>query len=217
MLLRTLLVTAALTACATAQMDEKRGDQAQPDSGTTQADAPKQSGSPDAPAAGGCTSAVTGTLATWDFIAEPGNQASTPVKTVATGVVAGPVERAAVLTPVSGANAINSSNWPTTAQMDPTKHYKLTITPPSGCKLSITAVAIDAKASATGPTTAVVGTSADNYGGMATISTSVASAPSIAVTNQTATVELHVCGYGASSTSGTLRLQGTLSITGSLQ
>jgi hypothetical protein len=222
-LMRTVLVTILLGACATARMEPTGGDQAQPDAGSgtpradARVDAPQQSGTADAPSTGGCANVVSGTLATWDFAAQPGNQASTPVKTTATGVVAGAIERSAALTAVSGANAINSSNWPTAAQPDPTKHYKLTLAPPSGCSLSITAIAIDARASTTGPAMAAVASSVDTYASNVTISTAAASAPVMSVVNQTGTVEVHVLGYSATGTAGTLRLQGVLTVSGSLQ
>jgi hypothetical protein len=216
-----MLLVSTLVGCATARMEPTGGDQqAQPDAGTSRADAPRQSGTVDAGTgggSGGCANAVTGTLATWDFATQPGNQASTAVKTAAAGVVAGAIERAPALTPVSGSNAMNSSNWPVAAQPDPTKHYKLTLAPPSGCTLSITAIAIDARASTTGPTMAAVATSVDSYGSNVTISTAAASAPVMAVANQSGMVEVHVLGYGASGTAGTLRLQGSLSVSGSLQ
>jgi hypothetical protein len=217
-LVRMLWVGVLVGACATARMEPTGGDQQQPDAGTTvRPDAPRQMGTADAASTGGCASAVTGTLATWDFAAEPGTQASTAVKTAATGIVAGAVERAPALTPVSGVNAMNSSNWPTAAQPDPAKHYKLTLAPPAGCTLSITAIAIDAKASTTGPTLAAVATSVDSYASNVTISTTAASAPVMSVANQSAMVEVHVFGYAAGGTAGTLRLQGTLSVSGSLQ
>src|SRR5262245_11016917 len=108
-----IAVTAILGACAHARTEPGGDDQqAQPDAATPRPDAPRQS-TADAPSTG-CASAFTGVLATWDFATQPGNQASTPVKTAAPGLVAGPIERASTLTPVSALNAINSSNWPIT-------------------------------------------------------------------------------------------------------
>src|SRR6185503_4016053 len=112
MLVRTLLLTAALAACATARTEPGGGDdvQAQPDAAPMpRPDAPQQT-TADAPQSTGCASPFTGVLATWDFAAETGMQASTAVKTTATGIVASPLERATTLTAVSGLNSINSSN-----------------------------------------------------------------------------------------------------------
>ena len=135
--------------------------------------------------------------------------------TTATGITAGAVQRAAALTAVSGANSINSSSWPTAAQADATKYYALTIAPPSGCMLSLTALAIDAKASGTGPAAAAVATSLDAFAQLVTISTSAASTPAVTATHG-GPIELRVYGYSASAAAGTLRLQGTLSVQGSL-
>lgn len=213
--LRLLLLTTLLGACATARQEPREG-QEQPDASAASPDAPRQSGTADAPQTGGCTNAFTGVLATWDFAAETGNQASTAVKSTATGVVAGSIERATALTPVSGANAINSSNWPTAAQPDPAKHYKLTIAPPSGCTLQITSLAIDARASATGPAMAAVTTSVDSYGQQLAIAPTAMSTPAMSIPAQTTMVELHVSGYSASATTGTFRLQGLFTVSGSL-
>lgn len=207
---RICLLVAALGACASARSEPR-------DDVDAAIDAPQGSGSADAATPTGCANAFTGVVATWDFTGEAGNQQSTAVKTTATGVVAGPVQRAIGLTPVSGANAINSSNWSTAAQPDLTKYYALTIAPPSNCTLAITMVAIDARASGTGPAMASVATSADGYALKAAVSTAAASTAAVAVPAQGAQVELRIYGYGASATAGTLRLQTTLSITGSLQ
>src|SRR5689334_24648604 len=110
-LLRTLLLTAGLAACATARTEpgNRDGDdqQVMSDAAMARADAPAQS-TADAPTSNtGCTQVFTGVLATWDFASESGTQASTIPKNVASGVVASPIQRAAALTAVSGANAIN--------------------------------------------------------------------------------------------------------------
>jgi len=213
-LLRTFLLTTALGACATARMEPGGDDQqAQPDAATPLVDAPRRV---DAPSMAGCAQAFTGVLATWDFAAETGSQASTAVKTTATGVVAGPIERATALTAVSGANSINSSSWPTAAQPDPAKHYKLTIAPPTGCALQITSLAIDARASATGPMMAAVTTSLDSYGQPIAIAPNAVSSPAMSMSAQSTMVELHVSGFAASATAGTMRLQGAFTISGSL-
>jgi len=184
----------------------------------------RQSGNTDAPATetdapmqGGCTQAFTGALATWSFAAEPGNQVMTAASATAPGVVAGAIERAGTLTAVSGANAINSSGWPLTTQPDPLKHYRLTIAPPTGCGLQITALSIDAKSSTTGPTMAVVQTSIDSFVQQTALSTATVSTPAMSLPAQTQMIELHVSGFSASSSAGTMRLQGTFTITGSLQ
>lgn len=179
--------------------------------------APGADASIDGPTTGSCTMAFTGMLASWDFTSEPGTQAMTAVHASAPGVTAGGVQRAAALTAVSGLNSINSNNWPSAAQLDATKYYAFSVTPPSGCTLSIASVAIDAKASGTGPASAVIATSADAYTQKGTVATSAPGTVTVTVTAATGAVELRVFGYAAPAAAGTFRLQNTLAITGSLQ
>jgi hypothetical protein len=206
------LLTMWLAACATAA-EPPGGSGAGEDASI---DATTSTGSADG-AMPGCAQAFAGTLATWDFTTEPGNQPSTAVKMTATGVTAGPIQRAPTLTTVAGANSINSSNWSTAAQPDTSKYYAFTITPPSGCTLSIATLALDAKASPTGPAMAAVATSINAFTQPVAISTAVPSTPSLATAAQSSMIEVRVFGFGAMATNGTLRLQGTLSIMGSLQ
>lgn len=207
---RMCLLVTALAACASAR-NEPRGET------DASIDAPKGSGSADAAVPTGCAQPFPGVLATWDFAAEAGNQPSTAVTTTATGVVAGPVARSASLTPVSGQSSINSSAWSLAAQPDLTKYYTLAITPPNGCTLAITTIAIDAKASGTGPAMASIATSVDNYAEQTAISTAAPGSAAVTTDPQIVATELRVYGYGATAAGGTLRLQTTLSITGSLQ
>src|SRR4051812_1963215 len=57
--------------------------------------------------------AFTGVLASYGFAGETGTQAQTVAATMASGVTAGPIKRAATLTATSGAASINSTSWPT--------------------------------------------------------------------------------------------------------
>lgn len=172
---------------------------------------------PDGMMSGGCASPFSGTLASWAFTGEPGNQAQTAFTSKATGVTAGAVTRSAGLTAVIGAGSINASGWPMAAQLDPTKYYTVTIAPPAGCTLSITTAFVDARASGTGPTMAAVATSADSYAQTSSVSTTAGTAASVAVANASSTVEVRIYGYAASAAGGTMRLQNQLSFMGSIQ
>jgi hypothetical protein len=205
---RLALVLSLLGACATARRDEAPTDAAGSD--TTHRDAAVTTH--DAPA-GGCT--FTGTLVTWDLTGQPGTQATTAATAMASGVTGGALTRTATLTAVSAANAINASGWPTAAQVDTSKYFAFSLAPPSGCTVSITSLAIDVKASATGPATAVIATDADNFATKTTISTSAPSTPALTV-DATASRELRVYGYSATGASGTMRIQNTLTVTGSV-
>ena len=190
-----------------------RADQADTDA---RRDAPQNAGSDargaDSPS-GGC--AFTGVLASWDFTGESGSQTFSAVKTTAPGVTAGSVTRSTALTAVSGQNSINASNWATAASRDMTKYFSLSVIAPTGCQLTVSSLAIDAHASSTGPATAQLATSADSYAQTTALSIAVASTPSLTATG--AMIELRVYGYAANSSSGTMRLQNTLSVTGSVQ
>jgi len=212
-MVRRLVVVLVVVGCASGRNEEPASDAAIADSSPTS----------DAAATGmdsttsACTAAFTGTLATWSFAGEAGNQASTAVATKATGITAGAVTRAAGLTAVTGSGSINASNWPVTAQRDLAKYYAFTIAPPAGCTLSITGASIDAKSSGTGPASGAVSTSVDTYAATTTVSTTAPGAVALTVTNAPGMVEVRVYGFAATAAGGTLRLQDSLSIDGQLK
>jgi hypothetical protein len=208
------LLIAMLGACAMGGPGPRQGT---PDADDTEmADAPRSTSMPDAPPSSTCAQAFTGVLATWNLAGAAGNQGSTPATTTATGVTAGALTRSAGLTAVSGANSINSSNWPTTSTVDTTKYYSFSITPPSGCKLAISSSSIDVAHSGTGPALGAIATSSDNYAQQLSISTSTAQMPALVVGGGTTQLEIRVYGYMASAGTGTMRLQNAVSLTGSL-
>jgi hypothetical protein len=172
------------------------------------------SGSGSGSGSGACS--FSGVLATWNLASQPGTEVSAPSTTTAPGVTGATLGRSVGLTAAAGTGSINSTNWPTTAQLDMTKYYTLTMTPPSGCSISVTMMSIDALASGTGPANGSVATSADAFAHTTTVSTSAPSQPAVTATLP-GMLELRVYGFGASATSGTLRLQNTLSVTGTLQ
>jgi hypothetical protein len=168
---------------------------------------------------GGCSGhGTTGTLVTFDLSSQTGSEASAPPTTMVTGIAAGSLTRSSALTAVSGAGSINSSAWGTGATADPTRYYTFTVTPAAGCSVSLTSLALNVQASATGPTKGDVATSADTF---ATHSASFAgtSTPTVtlSVTSATGAIEIRVYGYGASGSGGTFRIQNTLSLSGSIQ
>ena len=161
----------------------------------------------------GCS--FTGALATWDLSGQTGSEASVVAATMANGVTAGQITRSSAVASASGAGSINGSNWPSGAALDATKYYALTIAPPAGCSIKLSTIAIDAKASGTGPATAVLATSADSFAMTTSISTSAASSPTITVTSASS-LEIRIFGYSASATAGTLRIQNTLAVNGQI-
>jgi len=161
---------------------------------------------------------TTGTLVTFDLSAQTGSEASAPASNMAAGISAGSLTRAPALAAVSGAGSINSSGWGTGSTADPTRYYTFTVTPAAGCSVSLTSLALNVQASATGPTKGDVATSADAF---ATHSTSFAgtSTPTatLSVTSATGAIEIRVYGYGASGSGGTFRIQNTVTLSGSIQ
>ena len=168
----------------------------------------------DAPSGGPCS--ASGVLATWSFAGQSGSEASVPVSSTAQGVTAGDVTRAAALSSASGATSINASNWPQTGSVDSTKYFSFTITPPNGCTMDLTALGADVKSSGTGPSAAVVATDDDNFTATQPVSTTAPSSPTLSVSGAAGTVTIHISGYSATSTSGTMRVENTLTITGAL-
>jgi hypothetical protein len=207
------LLLPCLGACALGGPDPRRGTS---DARETSIDAPGVVTMPDAPPPSGCAQAFTGVLATWSLTGQAGNQASTAAASSATGVTAGVLTRSAVLTAFSGANSINASGWPTASAPEASKYFTVTITPPAGCNLALSSSAIDVAHSSTGPAMGTIATSADNFAQQLAVSTSTASMPSLVVSSFTAQLEIRIYGYFASSTSGTMRIQNTFSLTGSL-
>ncbi len=164
----------------------------------------------------GCN-AFQGALATFDFTGEPGNQTSTAATSAAAGVTAGAISRASALTAISGTDSINSSTWATGAKVDTTKYYTFKLTPQAPCTLDVSSLSITTKASATGPANAAVATSEDSFATTTSFSPNVTATPSLSVSGATGDVEIRVYGFGASASGGTMRVDSTLTVTGSLQ
>ena len=134
----------------------------------------------------------------------------------ATGVTAGTLTRAAALTAQSGAGSINGSNWPTAAALDTTKYFAFTLTAPTGCSgMTLTSIAIDLKASGTGPANGAIATSKDTFATTTPVGTSAPSTPTVSAT-ATGQLEIRVYGYAAGGTGGTLRVQNTLTVNGTI-
>jgi hypothetical protein len=162
-----------------------------------------------------CT--FTGELVSFDLTAATGTPATIAAAAKGPGVTATALKRVGV-TATSSAGAINASGWPTGA-LDPSKHFAFSITPPPGCTLTATTLTLDLKASSSGPTQASVGTSADGYAHLESVALAAGGAttvPLAGVSGVSGPVEIHVFGFAADATTGTLRIQNTLSLTGSL-
>jgi hypothetical protein len=163
------------------------------------------------------TCAFSGELVSFDLKLTTGAPATVAASTKGPGVTVSALRRVG-LSPTSSSGAINASGWPTGA-LDPNRHFAFSVTPPAGCKLSVTALTVDLEASASGPTQASVGTSADGYAHLESVALSAAGAtnvPLVGVSGVSGPVEVHVYGFAADAAGGTLRIQNTLSLTGAL-
>jgi len=160
----------------------------------------------------------SGALVTFDLSAQAGNETSAAPTAAANGATAGALSRSSALTAVSGTGSINASGWGTGSSADGTRYFTFSVTPAAGCTLSLTSLALDVKASTTGPSKGDVATSADGFAAH-TASFVGTSAPSVAFTGVSGTgaIEVRVYGYGATGTAGTLRVQNTMVLSGTLQ
>ena len=190
-------------------------DSGAPDPGNADPDA-GSSVTPDSGSSSACASPFNGTLVTFDFTGDPGNQASTAPKTTAAGVTAGGLTRSSGLTAVTGASSINASNWSTAAKPDATRYYAFTLTPDPNCALDLNSLSIDSTSSSTGPAKGAVATSDDQFATTAAFTAGAATKVTLSVSQATKAVEVRVYGYNAGGASGTMRLQTTLSISGAL-
>lgn len=173
-------------------------------------------GSGSGSSSGTCAKAFTGTLATWDLSGAPGTQASSPATAMASGVNAGALSRSSTLMATAGTGSINAANWPTTPQLDPASYFTLTIAAPSGCELDLASAALDVKSSGTGPSGAAIAGNDSAFGQTTPVSTTAPGSVALSVVNASGQVELRIFGFGATATTGTMRVENQLTITGSV-
>ncbi len=188
------------------------------DAGQAEASTP-ESGPDDSGGTSTCAAhGYSGTLATFDLSSQSGSETTAPATSSATGVTASALSRAAALTATSGSGSINSSNWPTAASADATRYYSFSVTPASGCALSLSTLAIGTHASSTGPANGDVATSGDAFGThFGTFSGTATTNVSFSAVGGSSAIEIRVYGYGASSTAGTWRIENTMTLSGSIQ
>jgi hypothetical protein len=204
-------------ACANAvpSGDPPPGNEPDPDAATGGVDTTTVD-PPDSPPTSSCSQPFSGELAAWSFTGAAGSQASTAPSSTAPGVTADPIARAATLTAVSGSGSINASNWAIAAQRDATRFFTFSVSPPAGCTLRVDSISIDTTSSGTGPASAVIATSADNFAQTTTLTTNMASSPALAVT-ATGPLEIRVYGFGATAVAGTMRIRTALAVNGALE
>ena len=87
---------------------------------------------------------------------------------------------------------------------------------PTGCSIALTSIAIDLKASGTSPANGAIATSSDSFAATTPVGTGAPSTPTVTAST-TGQLEIRVYGYAAGSTGGTLRVQNTLTVDGTIQ
>ena len=186
------------------------------DSGVVEAGSDASDAGVDASDAG-CAYTTSGTLATWDLSKLTGITTSAPATSTASGITAADISRSSAITAVSASGAINSDHWGLSTTVDTTKYYTLKVTPPSGCTMALTAVYVDTAASGSGPTSGDVATSADTFTTMSSFTPGTASSVTLSVSGETTGIEIRVYGYNATLTGGTMRIQTSMTVSGSLK
>ena len=182
-----------------------------------------EAGAPDAGPVDSGTSCpdhgFNGALVTFDLASQPGDEVSAAATSSAAGVTGGPITRAPGLTPITGNKSINASGWSQGSSADRSLYYAFTVTPAAGCTLTLTSLAIDVQASPTGPVSAAVGTSVDGYAALSTAfsgtSTGTVTLPASSASSASP-FTVHVFGYAATGPMGTLRIQNTLTLSGTI-
>ena len=158
-----------------------------------------------------------GILAKYDLSALSGSAAKADPTTVNGGIVATAIVRSNVAA-ASASGGLNASGWPTAAAVDATKYFSFKLTAPAGCAFKTSTVAVNLKASGSGPANGSVATSADAFAGQTAASTAGTSLtlPIVADTGAGQTLEVRIYGYAAAGASGTLRVDNLVTVSGAL-
>ena len=191
--------------------DSAERSEAAPDTGTP------DTGTPDTgPTDGGCAiSGYSGVLATFDLGNQPGGELSAAPTSTASGVSGSSLSRSSSLVPNGGSGSINSSNWP--ASFDASRYYTFSITPSAGCTLSLTTLSLQVRASASGPSAGSVATSADTFAARQAMPAIGTASIALGGASGASAIEVRIYGYGASSATGTFRLENTLTLAGTIR
>ena len=100
---------------------------------------------------------------------------------------------------------------------DKTLYYTFSVTPAAGCTLSLASLAIQTAASGTGPANFDVGTSVDNYTALSTAYAGTSTDTVTLSASAAGAITVHVFGYGATGSGGTMRIEGTMTLSGSIE
>ena len=160
---------------------------------------------------------ASGTLVLFDFTMLTGSEQSVVPMSLMSGATATTLARSAALVPAAGDGSLNARGWATTNTLDTTEYFTFTVVPAAGCKISLTSLSLSAHASDTGPTMAAIATSSDGFAMVAPFVPNGRSDVALTVSPATGAVEVRIYGYGAGGAAGTMRLDDTLSVVGSVE
>jgi len=197
--------------------DTAKADTTVVDSGTVATDdtgkpdtekAPHDTGTVATDGSGCALHGFSGTLASFKFAGQPGDETSVPADMTATGLTVSAITRSSALSPNTGSGSMNAKGWTSTAA-----YYTFVVTPPAGCSISPDTLSGTLQGSTTGPSSAHAATNANGF--TASASSDLASFSTTLSGATSAPVEVRLFGTGASSPTGTLRVT-ALTLTGSI-
>lgn len=161
--------------------------------------------------------AMSGTLASFDFKGEPGNQLSSAPVFAAKGITASAIARALALKSATGANSIAASGWTSSASPDATEYFTFTLTPAASCTLSLASIAIDGKVIGAGPASAAIATSADGFVTNTKFLPGSASTVALPSPSKAGAIEVRLYGFLAQDPNASWRVQNALIVSGALK
>lgn len=155
------------------------------------------------------------TVATYTFTGAAGNEATFPADVPQpTGVNAGVVDRQGIVSAVTAANAFGSANFQTSGgNIDLSRYVDFTIAPTAGYTLTLTDISFKDQVSGTGPSGFAVRSSTDGYASNifsgstnGSLSDPAHASTLTGFTNLSSGTTFRIYAYGASSGSGTWRI-----------
>src|SRR5262245_50279883 len=167
------------------------------------------------------------TLAIYNFVGQPGNQATTLVTNVAMGLTASDLARSNDLVPAGHSDTMAATNWPTTPNLANINlgFYTFTLTPNGGSILNLSQLQIPLEGPSSGPNQVVVRSSLNNFAtNIAAPFTVPQGQPLTYSVDLTATmfqnlvspITFHVYGFGANHANGQLRFFPNTVVTGTV-
>lgn len=162
-----------------------------------------------------CSAVSTSLSVTWDLSGQDGAETAV-AGSASSGLTTGLLARSSDLVAATGTGSINSTGFPIGTSLDPTVgYYTFTVAPAPGCTLVLSNASIDTQTSAEGPAAVVLATSVDGFAQVTSLTPTSVNTPTLAVSAATE-IEVRVFGYAATTTTGSMRIENTLTLVGAL-